>query len=407
MKHRFSFTLLVIFALLVSGIFAQDVSQFVLNGNGARAAGMGYAFTGLADDATAISWNSAGLTQLYAPEASIIARFGFGSLDPQYDDVNLDVTTGSKFQLNFASIAIPFSAGEFNVVGGIAYRRVFDFTQNFEIKAGEAGFMVENITDNSGGIDGITPALGIQFSDMFSVGASVNILTGSTDYKSEFRVTGFEPSIEEYSEEYSGVAVEIGALVKASPQFQIGANLGLPNTITFTQKMRDSEDFEYDLKVPFFFSIGAAFRASDQVTLAADYRSRPWSSGEVEVEGESGTIEEWLQFLYNDPELKVYNANSFHVGLEYLAESGNSVIPLRLGFFTQPSPGEDEKRDQISFTGLTAGLGLIMGQVILDGSFEYLFGTYAGDTDENDNAVDFKQTDFRVTIGGTIHFGQN
>ena len=61
MKQRFGFVLVVIFALLLSGAMAQDVSQFVLNGNGARAAGMGYAFTGLADDATAISWNSAGL----------------------------------------------------------------------------------------------------------------------------------------------------------------------------------------------------------------------------------------------------------------------------------------------------------------------------------------------------------
>ena len=105
---------------------------FSLNGNGARAAGMGYAFTGLADDATAISWNAAGLTQLQSPEASIITRFGFGAYSIDIPDVDVDIETSSKFQLNFASIVFPFSVSEKNVVGGIAFRRFFDFSnKNF------------------------------------------------------------------------------------------------------------------------------------------------------------------------------------------------------------------------------------------------------------------------------------
>src|SRR5436309_2303736 len=38
-------------------------------GMGPRAAAMGEAFTGLADDASAIYWNPAGMSRLYAPEA--------------------------------------------------------------------------------------------------------------------------------------------------------------------------------------------------------------------------------------------------------------------------------------------------------------------------------------------------
>jgi len=44
-------------------------------GSGARAVGMGGAFIGVADDATAASWNPAGLIQLEKPEVSIVGEY--------------------------------------------------------------------------------------------------------------------------------------------------------------------------------------------------------------------------------------------------------------------------------------------------------------------------------------------
>ena len=44
-------------------------------GSGARAVGMGGAFIGVADDATAASWNPAGLIQLEKPEMSIVGEY--------------------------------------------------------------------------------------------------------------------------------------------------------------------------------------------------------------------------------------------------------------------------------------------------------------------------------------------
>ncbi len=394
MKQSTLFVLVI--ALLVCALqisYAQDLQSFVLNGNGARAAGMGYAFTGLADDATAIAWNSAGLTQLYSPEASVIARFGWGSLTPDYSDpdVTIDQTSGSKFQLNFASLAIPFNAGNLNVVGGVAYRRVYDFTMKntFTIGAPILNYQGELEMDNTGGVDAITPALGIQFNEMISAGVAANIFMGSTDYKESY--TENQPLIGtydfSYSEKYSGVGFDIGVLVKASPQFQLGANLGLPHTI----KVTDEDDEETELGIPFFFSLGAAFRASDNLTFAADYRSRPWKNLKVNDE--------------EVPDDFIENANSFHIGLEYLAQAGDNIMPLRAGFFTVPTPGMDAKGDQIAYNAVTAGLGIILGNIILDGSFEYMFGSYPSDLvgEESDISV----SDFKITVGGTVHFGKN
>jgi len=76
--HKFVKVAVIVFVIATQSLYAGYL-DFNLNGSGARAAGLGYAFTGIADDATAISWNPAGLTQIYGMEASAIARLGFGS----------------------------------------------------------------------------------------------------------------------------------------------------------------------------------------------------------------------------------------------------------------------------------------------------------------------------------------
>ena len=101
MRKRFLFILILSVCVFLSQqLLAQS---FTLNGNGARAAGMGNAFVGLADDATAISWNAAGLTQLYSMEASVIGRLSFGSLNTDFQTLTYEVDRSSSFQLNFAT----------------------------------------------------------------------------------------------------------------------------------------------------------------------------------------------------------------------------------------------------------------------------------------------------------------
>ncbi len=216
-------------------------------------------------------------------------------------------------------------------------------------------------TDNKGGVDAISPAVGFQLNEMISLGATLNILMGSTDYKETdyYEVGGVVYTDEEYtsSEDYSGTSIELGALVKPSPQFSIGAAFKLPYTLTI-----ESEGEEMGIKFPMFMDFGLAFRASDNLTLAADYRLRPIDKVELEFDGESFEI-------FEDVDI---TGNSFHVGLEYLMAAGDNMMPVRLGFFTNPTTNFDINDDQVTFTGLSAGVGLIMDRIILDGAFEWV-----------------------------------
>jgi long-subunit fatty acid transport protein len=385
--------------LLLQTVLGQE--QFALTGNGARAAGMGYAFTGVADDATAISWNSAGLTQLYSMEASIVGQLGFGSISTDYTNFDIEGSLSSSINLNFASFVVPFTAGDMSIVGGIAYRTLYNFNKDLEWTAKIVGDTEEftRKDDDSGAVTSISPALAVQINNMLSVGAVFNIIGGS--WENKFK--DYDDSESEASSDFSGTSVDIGVLVKASPQVSIGGNFYMPYTLTETVKSEGSgDDTVYDLKVPFFWAAGILFRATDNLSLALDYRSRPWSSSEYSEDGE------------NDEDWALQDANSIHIGLEYLIQSGKAVIPVRLGFYTLPTPATEfnyvigEDGGQITYNAITGGLGLVMGSFIIDGSIEYLFGSYIGDIDSrngSDYNVEYKLSDFRVTVGATIHLG--
>jgi len=406
----FYFTVFLIFSAFLYG---QGDADFTLNGSGARAAGMGYAFTAISDDATAISWNPAGLAQLYSMEASLIGRFGFGFLSTNYSELNPETKIGSKFQLNFASFVFPFSSGEMNMVGGIAYRRLYDFTKNWTVTIDEdmggSNLFLENITDNSGGINAISPAFSVQFNEMISAGVTLNILMGSTDYASSqtLEIDGIEqPDFgydDSYTENYSGTSADLGVMVKPNDKVSIGGSFKLPHTI---KAENDDEGYTYDVEaqLPFMFDLGLGVRASEKLLLAFDYHHRPISNLVLKMEGG----EEYKPFSKDDnDELENdLNGSSIHAGMEYLAQSGTSVVPLRLGVFTYPTTTIDDNMEQIKYLGLSAGMGLVMDKIILDGSFEWMLGSFIGDTEEDGSDVTYTYNEFRITVGAVMHLGK-
>lgn len=367
----------VMVGFLIAG-FASDLQasyyNFTYSGNGARAGAMGYAFTGIADDATAIAWNTAGLTQLYSMEACAIGRFGFGSWSYDGFEDASDIETSSRFQLNFASFVFPFKAGDFNVVGGLAFRNIFDFNNEYTVKL-ETG---DHVYTHKGGVNAITPAIAVQVNDMISIGAAYNIYFGSYDFEETDELDDHKPV------DFSGTSFDLGLMVKPNDQFSIGANLNFPYKL---KEKIDDLDYEYEIEVPFFFSVGAAFMATDQLTLAFDYHSRAWSKSNC-FEPDVGQEEV-------DADL-----NSFHIGMEYLMTSGDSVIPLRIGFYTHPIHVWDYKNDQIVNSVFTLGAGLVMNNFIFDGAFEFEPASI-----EFGEGYSLDQNNFRITLGGTFHFG--
>ncbi|MCZ7557432.1 MAG: outer membrane protein transport protein [Bacteroidia bacterium] len=99
-----------------------------------RSAGMGNAFTGLADDASAIYWNPAGLGQLRLSEFS----FGLSNVGMNNDASLLGVSASgdnSSTVISNLQFALPFPVARGSFVLGAGYSRIADYTGALSVDA--------------------------------------------------------------------------------------------------------------------------------------------------------------------------------------------------------------------------------------------------------------------------------
>jgi long-subunit fatty acid transport protein len=127
-------SLLALAALPVFGQYPEDALRFATPflGVGARAAGMGGAYTGIANDYSALFWNPAGLTQVRSIEFSVgMGALSYGntsSFDPSSsitgDSLHTSTTSTS---LNTLGFVIPLPARRGRAALALGYNRGGNF----------------------------------------------------------------------------------------------------------------------------------------------------------------------------------------------------------------------------------------------------------------------------------------
>jgi len=381
--------LLVIVILAgVNSVMAQGLIDFNFIGAGARARAMGGAFIGGADDATAASWNPAGLVYLEKPEASAVYVYSsvFQSIDnEQVEDLGL-----SHGYVNFLSAALPLSIGDRNVVGCIAYQRVMDLFDKDDVNLSNGSYE----THQKGGVDAISPSIGIQVSPQLSIGLAYNIYVGATATKWKYLLTDEE--FDAPNETYSGGNVTLGGMLDMG-RFRVGATYKSPYVLKAEQKQRlgvrnlvDFYDYQFEMKMPGMFGIGIMVEPGSRLRLTADYELRGFSSFESRFKG----------YDFEKPEEEFVDVNQLRLGAEYLLMSGSTVIPLRIGLKSEPRPVKNFNGDQIVGGALTMGFGIVSSSYSLGVALEY-------------SALTLKYFDSEITtsqlnllVSGIFYFGK-
>ena len=111
-------------------------------GSGARALGLGGSFTAIADDATAASWNPAGLINLERAEASVVFRSSFTKTS--HHSSNPDYEVGSdhfeNISVNYLSITHPIYLEPIqrNMVFSLNIQEAYDFESHFQARSRES-----------------------------------------------------------------------------------------------------------------------------------------------------------------------------------------------------------------------------------------------------------------------------
>ncbi len=373
-------TILVSVALM----FAISTSAFAnglsLNSIGARALGMGGAFVGLANDATALYWNPAGL----AGQQSSILVFAsdiMPSATYKMDLMGIDAKTNSNhyispnafFNYNMGKLAI--GVGVYVPAGLGAEWNPMDFGYPDGLKF-----------SSKIGVINFSPGVAYQVTDKFSVGVALNVYYAMFDMYQPAAVDGVGVFQFEESSTGLGYGATIGLKYQFNDMFALGATFRTKTTVTMNGTAKNpafaaynapESEFDRDVAWPTWISGGLSFKPNDKLTIALDGQYSMWSENEALVAVYTDPVWNSAMTAGGDDtfELKWEDALQVRVGLEYMVTKG---VILRGGYYYDPAPAPDETVNVLfpSSTNnvLTGGLSYRMGQLCFTGAAEYLMG---------------------------------
>ena len=346
MRHRFIIPI-VAMAIMVAtpqlifsqgGLLPETFFSAVI-GSGARAFGMGGAFIAVADDATAASWNPAGLSQLEKPEVSVV--FATNDLETRNPSLTFTSETFSAFasefkfsqsgsNVDFLSFAYPFRIRNLKMVSQISYQRLINLsldahldqptilreeTFHPERNQPQPDVHTENhksaTINSAGGGDLITVSLAVQVSPLLSLGLAANYFyrgfENSQELEAAITDTVFMDDDEDgvFDEprpssatntfrnlqegDLSGFNVNFGVLVKPIQKISLGFIFRTPVTLDFKLVEDAAQDLiigttttvDAKIEYPYSLGLGLAVHPIDQLTLSSDFTWSNWSESKL------------------------------------------------------------------------------------------------------------------------------
>lgn len=449
LRHRIWTSTLLMLLLGGAGVSAQtnvEINagiQFNFSTPGARSLGLGGAFIGLADDATAAFTNPAGLTVLTKPEVSAeVRRWSYTSefVDRGHTFGNpappqgVDTISGLRFGtaendvtgLSFASFVYPRSRWAVAVYrhelakfetsiesqgaffgSGASLNRLFPVEANIDLEIVNTGLSgAFRVTDN------FSIGLGVSSYDFTldsrtnryaftSAGtgpggffgppdtSSGNLINRQT-LKGDDSDVAFNAGVRwAFSDKWS-----LGAVYRQGPEFEFDT-LNEPGPRAAFIPFRTTAAFN----TPDVYGLGVAFRPTDAVTITLDWDRINYSS----------LAESSVNILIADPSqdaaaksLTIDDANEIHLGFEYVFLKLRYPLALRLGGWSDPD-------HRIRFEGTpstTADLALATLFQPGDDEIHYSagFGIVLGERFQVDAAADFSDLVDTASLSGVVRF---
>lgn len=358
---------------------------------GAEMLGMGGASVARSGNATASLWNPAGMAFLMRRELAFNGGFNLNTQEiavQRFAGVKVISEIDPKLLPAFAGFSYPVRLGGRNLAFGFAYHRLMTLAQkNTETFYIYPTGTIDHVETPNGNLYALVPSVALAVTPKLAFGASYHLVRGKSDYRFEVK----SPYIDEVvfygfkdEESYEGSFVVAGLQFKPKEWLALGATV-TPGWKYTLQEKRESlfiisnligTNVEGDtlitppdslqkiqLDTPLFYEVGLAVKPTARLTLAFDYAARPWSQGEIT--GNSAVTP-----------IGLLDASSLRFGLEYIALTKWAQVPLRFGYYTNPSPYKD-RYFQKQFFGkqvdggvFTYGFGIVKKSWVLNFAFE-------------------------------------
>lgn len=321
-------------------------------GYGARAIGMGGAYTAVADDGTAPYWNPAGISQIkiltLTPGVGVYGKYDQKQFDEMMNSTDYPPTIPET------RISLPLYLGI-----STRYAALNAFI-DININTWDKDSYYKVYADGSG----YGTLTGAATFDQLRIGANVKMVSGSTAQGHISKVTVADPQhpkeeelnvLRDGNNNYiisangNGWSFDLGALYTIDEQWKVGAvGRNLLSSVNWAGEVHKYTIDEEKL----VDSATVDFKESVQPYSATSSLPRTFAFGASYKPYKSGLLAADVEIISADE--ADLNQTRLHLGFEQTALW--NIFALRLGAFTE--------KDQP--VGLTAGLGLKLGPFMLD-----------------------------------------
>ena len=292
-------------------------------GTGAKAWGMGGAYTSISDDALGLIYNPAGMARSKGREISFGMHQLWQEIDENYDGI-MSSTQGSYTAFGHIAAIIPYETYTVDVKFGFGVFRVGSSNLEY-VKSGsrpDLGGDVKNVFLQTGNIYHYKFAVAGNISKNVAVGGTFVIWDESPNFTEEISYSG--PGDASYvftdnvTADLDGVSFEFGIIARLSTFFHAGLVFSTPAWITYQGSGSEYYDGTYEdgsgwttepyhfygeekFTLPMNFRLGTSLQAENLVVALdisyADYRQTRYNGSKMYYKNENNDIDPTIDIM--------------------------------------------------------------------------------------------------------------
>lgn len=369
-------------------VYINEVVAGNFFGVGARAMAMGGAQIAACDDGTALIYNPAALVRVRRMELSTSLSHQRMTNETIFKNSS-GLRSASNTRFSGVNLTVPVPTYRGSLVFGFGVNRVKSFDKVFQYFDQFPGGDLTGVETESGGIYQWTVGGAVDLSPSVSCGLALSYYSGRDLYNFEFDSSYIDLTqsgrylfTSASDDDYSGVGVKLGALIRANKYLTLGATVDFPTTYTIRQDWRVTEEYityspqysyasvtepgfyEYKLSIPYSLGAGLALNI-DHLLLACDVNFTDWA--QMEYKSPLGLEEENRALRENYTDVLRY-----HLGAELFLPKISGR--LRGGYYYDPIPFRTTNVERERHF-ITAGAGFLIDRLVtLD--FAYIRGLW-------------------------------
>ncbi len=371
------FIWLILILTIPQNVYAIGSGAYSIGIGDAESVGKGNAFTGEADNPSAVYFNPAGLTQLKGSQASL----GFSVIDIR---VTHEQPSGNESQLQRHPVLVPHlyytnDLGTDKVTFGVGGNGTFG--AGFEWNPDDTTRRYNATQSEIMPLDNYI-SMGYAVTDQLSIGVGANHHQDTLDFEKKiFQSTGLDDADFQLKGEDKQWGYNLSAVYKLNEQHQFGIKYQSKVEMTYEGNVTlnglnssgnnlaglfaaGGSSYTTRAKTKFInpqsITLGYSYIPTEKWRLNADVEWMDWSSMEdLKVEYPDETVQQRRDVLgLGNEQLNWKETFSYALGAEYQA---NERLSLRGGYFYRPTPIPNDNFDawlpDADSHGVTVGFG--------------------------------------------------